>query len=48
MSSTLAGLNLWSLWSDYTDRRTSRLFAAAIPVAYWAHSWWGRWSQAPG
>ena len=36
MTTTLAGLNLWSLWSDSTDRRTSRLFAAAIPVTYWA------------
>jgi hypothetical protein len=36
MTSTLAGRNLWSLWSDSTDRHTSRLFAAAIPVAYWA------------
>jgi hypothetical protein len=36
MTSSLAGLNLWSLWSDATDRRTSRLFAAAVPVAYWA------------
>jgi hypothetical protein len=36
MSSTLAGLNLWSLWSDSTDRRTSRLFAAAVPAGYWA------------
>jgi hypothetical protein len=36
MTSTLAGLNLWSLWSDGTDRRTSRLFAAAVTVAYWA------------
>jgi hypothetical protein len=36
MASSLAGLNLWSLWSDTTDRRTSRLFAAAVPVAYWA------------
>ena len=36
MSSTLAGLNLWSLWSGRTDRGTSRLFAAAVPVAYWA------------
>ena len=35
-TSTLAGLNLWSLWSDATDRRTSRLFAAAVPVGYWA------------
>ena len=44
MTSTLASLNLWSLWSDSTDRRTSRLFAAAIPVGYWAPSWWRRWS----
>ncbi len=36
MTSTLASLNLWSLWSDSTDRRTSRLFAAAVPVGYWA------------
>jgi hypothetical protein len=36
MTSSLAGLNLWSRWSDATDRRTSRLFAAAVPVAYWA------------
>ena len=36
-TSTLAGLNLWSLWSHSTDRRTSRLFAAAIPVGRWLH-----------
>jgi len=36
MTSSLARLNLWSLWSNSTDRRTSRLFAAAIPVGYWA------------
>jgi hypothetical protein len=36
MTSALAGLNLWSLWSGSTDRRTSRLFAAAVPVGYWA------------
>jgi hypothetical protein len=36
MTSTLAGLNLWSLWSGSTDRPTSRVFAAAIPVSYWA------------
>ena len=36
MTSTLAGLNLWSLWSGSTDRPTSRLFAAAVPVSYWA------------
>jgi hypothetical protein len=36
MTSGLAGLTLWSLWSDATDRHTSRLFAAAVPVGYWA------------
>lgn len=36
MTSMLAGLNLWSLWSGATDRRTSRLFAAAVPIGYWA------------
>src|SRR5215218_2531621 len=35
MTSGLAGLNLWSLWSKAADRRTGRLFAAAIPVGYW-------------
>jgi hypothetical protein len=33
MTSSLAGLNLWSLWSPATDRRTSRLFAAAVPTS---------------
>jgi hypothetical protein len=36
MTGSLASLNLWSLWSPSTDRRTSRLFAAAVPVGYWA------------
>ena len=36
MTSALASLNLWSLWSGSTDRRTGRLFAAAVPVGYWA------------
>ena len=36
MTSALASLNLWSLWSGSTDRRTSRLLAAAVPVGYWA------------
>jgi hypothetical protein len=35
MTSSLSGLNLWSLWSASTDRRISRLFVAAIPVGYW-------------
>ena len=33
-TSGLASLNLWSLWSPATDRHTSRLFAAAVPVGY--------------
>ena len=36
MTCSLASLNVWSLWSDSTDRRTARLFAAAVPVGYWA------------
>ena len=36
MTSTLASLNLWSLWSDSTDRRTSRLFAAASRAPFLA------------
>jgi hypothetical protein len=36
MTSSLAGINVWSLWSASTDRRTSRLFAAAVPIGYWA------------
>jgi hypothetical protein len=36
MTSSLAGVNLWSLWSPSTDRRTSRVFAAAVPIGYWA------------
>lgn len=47
MTSTLAGLNLWSLWSPSTDRRTSRLFAAAVPVGYWTRSSWHPWSGVP-
>src|SRR6266545_3475194 len=39
MTSTLASLNLWSLWSGSTDRRTIRLFAAAVPVGYGARAW---------
>jgi hypothetical protein len=35
-AASLASLNLWSLWSGSTDRGTSRIFAAAIPIGYWA------------
>jgi len=36
MTGTLASLSVWSLWSGSTDLRTSRLFATAVPVGYWA------------
>jgi hypothetical protein len=39
MTSSLASRNLWSLWSPSTDRRTRRLFAAAVPVGCWAPFW---------
>ena len=48
MTCSLAGLNLWSLWSDATDRQTSCLFAAAVPVGYWARSLWRPWFGVPG
>jgi len=43
-----AGLNLWSLWSGCTDRRTSRLFAAAVPVGYRASFLVAPLVEAPG
>jgi len=36
MAVTLSSANIWSVWSGDGDRATARLFAAAIPVAYWA------------
>jgi hypothetical protein len=36
MTTTLASANIWSIWSSQTDQSTARLFAAAVPVAYWA------------
>jgi hypothetical protein len=36
MTTALTSLNVWSLWSGSTDPRTSRLFAMAVPVGYWA------------
>lgn len=33
---TLSSLNIWSLWSSTNDDATARLYAAAVPVAYWA------------
>jgi Family of unknown function (DUF6640) len=36
MTTALTSLSVWSLWSGSSDRRTSRLFAMAVPVGYWA------------
>ena len=36
MTTTLSSLNIWSLWSGAGGPTRSRLFAAAVPVAYWA------------
>jgi Family of unknown function (DUF6640) len=36
MATTLSSLNIWSVWSDASDRATATFFAAAVPVAYWA------------
>lgn len=36
MTTTLSSLNVWSMWSRRTDRTTARVFAAAVPAAYWA------------
>jgi hypothetical protein len=33
---TLSSLNVWSLWSGANDDAAVRLYAAAVPVAYWA------------
>ena len=44
---TLSSLNIWSLWSDTNDGATTRFYAAAIPVAYWAPFFLPLWSLAP-
>jgi hypothetical protein len=36
MATMLSSVNIWSVWSRGSDRTTSRFFAAAIPIAYWA------------
>jgi hypothetical protein len=36
MTVTLSTVNLWSLWSGARDPSSTRFFAAAVPVAYWA------------
>jgi len=33
---SLSSLNVWSLWSGTNDEAAARLYAAAVPVAYWA------------
>ena len=36
MTATLSTLSILSIWSSGSDRATARVFAAAVPVAYWA------------
>jgi len=36
MTTALSSANIWSVWSGKRDQATTRLFAAAVPVAYWA------------
>lgn len=36
MTVTLSSANIWSVWSGEHDQATTRFFAAAVPVAYWA------------
>lgn len=36
MATTLSSVNIWSIWSRASDQTTAPLFAAAVPVAYWA------------
>jgi hypothetical protein len=36
MATSLSAVNIWSIWSGGSDLARARLFAAAIPVAYWA------------
>ena len=36
MAVTLSSANIWSVWSGDGDQATTRFFAAAVPVAYWA------------
>ena len=36
MAASLSSASVWSLWSAKTNRSTTRFFAAAVPIAYWA------------
>jgi hypothetical protein len=36
MTATLSSLSVLSIWSNGSDRATARVYAAAVPVAYWA------------
>jgi hypothetical protein len=36
MTTALSSANIWSVWSSESDQSTTRFFAAAVPVAYWA------------
>src|SRR5215831_2264225 len=35
MTATLSSLSILSIWSSGSDRATARVYAAAVPVAYW-------------
>jgi hypothetical protein len=35
MAASLSAANVWSIWFGAADQDTARLFAAAVPVAYW-------------
>lgn len=36
MTVGLSTVNVWSLWTNATEPRATRLFATAVPTAYWA------------
>lgn len=36
MTASLSSANIWSLWSAGSGQDRGRVFAAAVPVAYWA------------
>ena len=46
MTSSLAGLNLWSLWLSSSDRQPP--VRGSRPRGLLSPSWWRRWSGAPG
>lgn len=36
MTTVLSSAGIWSVWSGDSDQAAARLFAAAVPSAYWA------------